>query len=604
MDSKQITLVKIDTKTAAKNIANLLNDKDDKESKTYFLNGAWGSGKSTFLREVKKVSDNKFIEIDLWRLNDNRSLIEVAFSNLYPCKYRCYKLRLIFLVALSILFTLQFNLGIERFFSTIFKNFTPPVTFLAGLIALCGAVYQFFKPKSDVYYSNKLEKYVIHDKILLIDDFDRLTKEQQNEAYKLFSLLKGKLPIVFVGDIEKVYQKTSDNFLSKIIDRRLDLPFDLHPSNIWNEYFKELESNYDVALSNNFKQQFIIERRNLRDRVHFNDYVTKELIDGNKYGRVQIEQMLVVIYIYLFYPDGYNKLFNDEIPILLSDEVLNDEDIPRIFKQILAREIQQTPRDFLRSKRDYYIFEAPRNLSNKELYQIFKDENKLKDNILTADINSDFYVYLQSKYDSLTEDEKDFLLTYCLQVLTPMEDTSSSLSFIFDRMTQQAIEEVTTPYDIPDADDYLSIVYNFWKVKFEELNNDDLSLILYLLVTYVPQFGMGFPLWSTEDLFKLSSAKFKNYRFKLLYLNYYLTYNKLKILDDCELLGDEFWESVKSLENDDFIDLMIKQRIFTPIDKNFYQFNPEGKIGEKIYQLTQDKINELTKNGYLIISYS
>lgn len=45
-----INLDKIDTSTAAKNFSNLL-----KENKTYFLNGTWGSGKSTFLKQVDNL---------------------------------------------------------------------------------------------------------------------------------------------------------------------------------------------------------------------------------------------------------------------------------------------------------------------------------------------------------------------------------------------------------------------------------------------------------------------------------------------------------------------------------------------------------------------
>ena len=59
--------------------------------------------------------------------------------------------------------------------------------------------------------------------VLVIDDFDRMSNNQQEESYKVFSLLNGKLPIIFVGDIEKVHLN-DNNFLSKIIDRRIELP--------------------------------------------------------------------------------------------------------------------------------------------------------------------------------------------------------------------------------------------------------------------------------------------------------------------------------------------------------------------------------------------
>ena len=79
MEKNYIKLEKIDTSTAAKNFAELLQ-----EDKTYFLNGNWGSGKSTFLQDVNKNKKIKLITMDFWRLTDNRSMIEVTFSKLHP----------------------------------------------------------------------------------------------------------------------------------------------------------------------------------------------------------------------------------------------------------------------------------------------------------------------------------------------------------------------------------------------------------------------------------------------------------------------------------------------------------------------------------------
>ncbi|MHC4038708.1 P-loop NTPase fold protein [Streptococcus sp. KHUD_017] len=60
-ENNLIELDKIDTSTAAQNFANLL-----KENKTYFLNGPWGSGKSSFLKEVDDTNQIKLVTIDFW----------------------------------------------------------------------------------------------------------------------------------------------------------------------------------------------------------------------------------------------------------------------------------------------------------------------------------------------------------------------------------------------------------------------------------------------------------------------------------------------------------------------------------------------------------
>ncbi|MGT2893199.1 P-loop NTPase fold protein [Streptococcus downei] len=503
-DTRFIELNHIDTREAAKNVAKLFE-----ENKTYFLNGAWGSGKSTFLNEVKSYSNMDFVVLDLWRLSDNRSIIEVGFSKIHPQLYRSYKGLLVAIVAIALLFTTQFNFGLQSFINERFGAWANFITLLFGVIALGAAIYQFFKPKSDIFYASQFERLEIKNKLLIIDDFDRLTEGQQKESYKLFALLNGKLPIVFVGDIEKVYDNAPDNFLSKVIDRRIDLPFGLHPSNIWNGYFKEFERKYDIALSKEFKQLFIIERRNLRDRVHFNDYVTKEFIDRNKYGRVQVEQILVVIYIYLFYPGGYTKLFNDEIVLLLPDEELGDDIIPKILKTILRTELHQLPRDFLTNKKDYYVYESPSNLTNEELKNIFDNEKALSSYIADSEIISDFYIYLQDKYDNFPETTKTMLLKIALGEPAKTGNVSYSVDFILRRVTEKYIRENDVEVDFEE------LLYIFWKTKLEEFKINDYSILLFILVNYCyyrdniafERINIDFP--------ELSRSDFKTYQFKL-----------------------------------------------------------------------------------------
>ena len=97
MEEKFIVLEHIDTSIAAKNFSNLLS-----ESRTYFLNGSWGSGKTEFLNEVKKNSQDKFITIDFWRLTDSRTTIEIAFSKLHPKIYWFLRIFVVLLVLFSV----------------------------------------------------------------------------------------------------------------------------------------------------------------------------------------------------------------------------------------------------------------------------------------------------------------------------------------------------------------------------------------------------------------------------------------------------------------------------------------------------------------------
>ena len=301
MDDRFIILKHIDTSVAAKNVAKLLE-----ENKTYFLNGNWGSGKTEFLVEVGKNTNKKLVTIDFWRLSDNRSTIEIVFSKLHPFVYSFLRIFIVLCVAVSILMTNVVDLGLSKFFEYW-------VVSLGGIVALSVGVYQFFKIKSDGFYSCLLTSKCLSlsRKVLVIDDFDRMSNKQQEESYKIFSLLNGKIPIVFVGDIEKVHLNDS-NFLSKIIDRRIELPFVLHPSNIWQDYFELLSKKLNTSLSDDFWRRFSFENRNLRDRNHFNDYVNQEFFSREKFEHVQEEQQLWIIYAYLFYHELYKQLLKNE----------------------------------------------------------------------------------------------------------------------------------------------------------------------------------------------------------------------------------------------------------------------------------------------------
>lgn len=221
MGNDYIKLKTIDISTAAKSFAGLL-----KEKKTYFLNGNWGSGKSTFLQEVNSTKKVKLVTIDFWRLNDSCSTLETVFAKLHPWVYWSLRLFVVTCVALSILMTNVVDLGLS--------DFVPSwVISIGGIVALLVAIHQFFRIKSDGIYGWLLTRNYcsLKKKILVVDDFDRMTTSQQESSYKVFSILNGKLPIIFVGDIDRLH-RNDDSYLSKIIDRRINLPYDLYPSKI------------------------------------------------------------------------------------------------------------------------------------------------------------------------------------------------------------------------------------------------------------------------------------------------------------------------------------------------------------------------------------
>lgn len=553
MEHEFIKLEHIDTSVAAKNFAELLYD-----NKTYFLNGSWGSGKSEFLKKVKRGSQNKLITIDFWRLSDTRSTIEIAFSKLHPFLYWTIRLGIILLVAVSILMTNVVDIGLSNYFG----GSKPLILKLGGVVALIVAVWQVFKKKSDEFYCFLLSKLPKFSKVLIIDDFDRMSEKQQEESYKLFSLINGKLPIVFVGDITKVH-KSDGNYLSKIIDRQVELPFDLHPSKIWNNYFSVLEDKFNIALSNDFKKRISSDQKNLRDREHFNDYVNQEFFTRGKLDHVQVEQQLLVIYTYLFYPDLYMNLLKGEPIKVEKSEESDFQDIISIghtlkeqLSEIQSSDNSEYPLSFKKNKLEYLLYEQTSNRTKIELDLLFtSNSEELISEIIESDQSSDFYQYLSSQFRVFSKKMKKQLLIMVIKESMKFKN-SPSMNFI----VQESLNEVIPSYErnSPLAEDVITRIISMWEPIFRNEKLDQSEIIYFLnkhdLLSF-HELGLYY-----SDL-RIDTETFSNLRRKDFFLLTYLSskglFEKFKYWDNT------IWEAIELFDDREFLSFWIFQSIIT-----------------------------------------
>ena len=553
MEHEFIKLEHIDTSVAAKNFADLLYD-----NKTYFLNGSWGSGKSEFLKEVKRGSQNKLITIDFWRLSDTRSTIEIAFSKLHPLLYWTIRLGIILLVAVSILMTNVVDIGLSNYFG----GSKPLILKLGGVVALIVAVWQVFKKKSDEFYCFLLSKLPKSSKVLIIDDFDRMSEKQQEESYKLFSLINGRLPIVFVGDITKVYKK-EDNYLSKIIDRQVELPYDLHPSRIWNNYFSVLEDKFNIVLSNDLKKRISSENRNLRDREHFNDYVNQEFFTRGKLDHVQVEQQLLVIYAYLFYPDLYMNLLKGEPIKVEKSEESDFQDIISIghtlkeqLSEIQSSENSAYPLSFKKNKLEYLLYEQTSNRTKIELDLLFtSNSEELISEIIESDQSSDFYQYLSSQFRVFSKKMKKQLLIMVIKESMKFKN-SPSMNFI----VQESLNEVIPSYErnSPLTEDVIIRIIKMWEPILRNEMLDQSEIIYFLnkhdLLSF-HELGLYY-----SDL-RIDTETFSNLRRKDFFLLAYLSskglFEKFKYWDNT------IWEAIELFDDREFLSFWIFQSIIT-----------------------------------------
>ena len=611
MDDRFITLKHIDTSIAAKNVAKLLE-----ENKTYSLNGNWGSGKTEFLSEINNNTHKKLVIIDFWRLTDHRSTIEIIFSKLHPWKYRFLRFFIVLCVALSILITNVVDLGLSSFFEFF------GVKLIVGSIVLLVAIYQFFKIKSDGFYSYLLTfKYLsLTRNVLVIDDFDRMSNNQQEESYKVFSLLNGKLPIIFVGDIEKVHLN-DNNFLSKIIDRRIELPFVLHPSNIWQDYFELLSKKLNMSLSDDFWRRFSFENRNLRDRNHFNDYVNQEFFSRGKLGHVQEEQQLWIIYAYLFYPELYQQLLKNEEIKVKDDEKTSfigmfkfGRSIQEILSDIQQSDFNQYPPSYKKNRLAYFLYEESLNRTKEEFDTLLEiNGEKLSRELREANYNTDFYQYLSSEYNSLSNPLKERLLR-----LTIQESMKSFNSPAMNYIVEEKLSEEIPSYErnSPLSKETIVRIVDFWESILKNEGLDKSEIIYFMEKHRVLSFydlGLHYTKLeiNNENFAKLNRKDF----FLLTYLSAVNKFGQFKTWDS------SIWHAIDSFGDKEFLSFWKFQSILSSDDNYFdfdivssnktyilwvarYELEPPHKLEnyrEDVIEKFRPKLEQLKSKGFTFV---
>ncbi|GAB2318686.1 hypothetical protein IRB23SM22_09440 [Alkalibacterium sp. s-m-22] len=480
---KFLELTKVNTETAAKDFAELLE-----KNKTYFLNGQWGSGKTEFLSDTRQYSKKWFTFLDLWRVQDERTVVTIASAKLMPKIYWGLKIVTVLSVIISILMTGVVDLGISQITDTLGAQIT-------GGIALFVAVCSFFKVKSDAFYIQILKIFPFKKRLLIIDDFDRIDLKTQEQIYVLFNLLENKIPIVFVGDYNQLARNNS-KFLQKIINQKIELPYNLHPNNIWKEYFSELKIKLKTPIPDKFQKMIIGEQRNLREREQFNDYVNHEFFIRRKLDRVQPTQQLLVIYVYLFYPNYYNILVNDSSFEFAKQLEGEDKKVidwsPEKLLHTLLYDMQRKdskgyPYPFTKNKEEYFLYEQPSNSTIEELEGLIEKDSTLKTSLL-SNIDTDFYQYLQSHYQDFSQEKKDRILSTTLELVKQYKE-SSTIRYILTEKNEEIMPRKqyidNNTWGIPEKranktdEEIHKEIYQSWHTLLEKHEFDFSPLVLH-----------------------------------------------------------------------------------------------------------------------------
>lgn len=541
-------LIHIDTSDAAKEFADLL-----KNNLTFFLNGEWGAGKTDFLKEVEKNTKKKFVYVNLWNIKDERSVINIGFSILHPVINFLYRIFLIGSVVVSILITPAFNIGVGKIISYLFgesilMNYIIPV---ATFFSLFIAVWQFFKYKSDdVYYKlfqSRFTEYFLRKKILIIDDFDRISETNQEGAYKLFNCINGKLPIVFVGDDSKLQKGEKDKYLQKIINQKVELPYSLHPKNIWRDYFELLHEKFGCNISQSIIDVFIKDNRNLRERKMFHHYVIQELEIRNKIGYVQIDQQIIIIYLYLFYPSIYRDLVdNKDISEAIKEEKLNE-------LSLIIMKNGGYPKSFIVRRQGYFLYQKVLTLTAEKADELLQKSNLELVMIEKGSHNDDFYEYVVQNFSKIDPDKKNNLLRGALINISRSQD-SALVSAIIKFKNNEVIK------DLHSID--VEFIVNSWNDILDEFSFD-ISQQLYFFEKYIEI--SFFKLSNIYTNLNLESEDFLSGAKKEYYFLTYLSRNKMwKRFDWPEI----YWQSLNMIFEEDKLAYLFILDILHLIDMN------------------------------------
>lgn len=614
--TESIKLTHIDTTVSVKNFSNLL-----KENNTYFLNGAWGSGKTEFLIKSEKHSKKKFTTLDFWRVTDERSVVSIASSKLLPKIYWTLRATMILSVVISILMTSVVNLGFSKIISSHL------IAQIAGIISLIVAVWSFFKIKSDSFYVWVLKNYNFKNKVLVIDDFDRIEPFLQEKVYTLFNILENRIPIVFVGDYCKLSQNDG-KFLQKIIHRKVELPFALQPQNIWDEYFKELEEKLDFSVSDEFKKIVINDQRNLREREQFNDYVNNEFFARKKLNYVQPIHQLLIIYVYLFHSDYYNILLsnsefefaeqfqNQEKETLIST---HDDILHSLLYAMQRTESEGYPYPFIKNKQAYFLYEQPSNQTVEVLDSFIKDDESLKRNLL-SDITSDFHTYITNNYVDFEKEKKHTILVATLKLVKDYNN-SSLIQYVINEKNEEIMPRNKYlggyAWGISDkrankSDEQIhKEIYDSWHKILNDFDFD-FSQELYLLEKYSElhfhALGILFP-----DI-ELSIEKFELARRKDFLLITYISSENM--FYEMTKWPDSIWQIIEKLPDSQYLSFWLSQGILDNngrdaihenkqyiLWENKRDFEYPDKFIDNSYtiQKIEDRLNELENKGYTFV---
>lgn len=419
-------------KNLATNIQNYFNKNEVNNCLTIGLMGEWGSGKTSLLNmteEYLKDSDIKIIKFNPWLYSTYNQLVEQFFDELIKeftnsrenslidilkrYKFKVNELEILKNIAISasLLYDPKAGSSLEKFLSNSSEEEN-----LASL-----------KEKID-------EQFVNHKVICIIDDLDRLSRDEIAEMFKLIKIMADFKNMVYLVAFDKNFVAEAlkidyggERYIEKIINVPLKVP-SIDFSEIKDfliKHFKRISGEYgenlDFGRLNRFldfgtdqygkKCGILYFFKNMRDILRFINILEFNLELVN--GEVNFVDFIVITAVQVFYSEVYDKIKINEF--LLINYHYNFFD--NINKDIIKNEQSEFEEIVKGNENLNYIlrnlFPKMNDIYQKNPYFEFINKDFADKNLLISHPNHfKAYFKLDCVIKDLSESEIDFIVNY------------------------------------------------------------------------------------------------------------------------------------------------------------------------------------------------
>lgn len=437
------------------------------------LSGKWGIGKTSFLnlieKEVKSQENKKegetFIWLNAWKRNYTESFFSTIYKTLHPKKYFCLKYWSLLLVVM-----LAIVMGLTQIFPYIFKGTENFITISMLLIWLAlfliNSIFSYFKDSYNIEDKCRDKvKGIISDRklIFIIDDFDRVEKQQRNILFQHMSDINSfeNALIIVVGEYKRIVGNPNDIFTQKILQNIENVPENYKAHNIWSVFENYLEkvintediTDGDKLIINRVRSQFNKENRTFREAKQLinrfeNTYKYK---NGKNFNP---SELLALCYIFALHNQIYEIITSKSIKLVYKTLSIDEEEKKRLRQEITNSNIKDDSNitDYI-----FYLFNHG-NASGMKYPSITSEENfslyKIESNKITKVNDSVIEKYLhKDKYEGLA-------------LLDGLDD-EDYIRF-FEMFTMKVINQEISL----DAEDYLNEMVKLIHYKFHGKHSD------------------------------------------------------------------------------------------------------------------------------------